>query len=116
MTLFPMSQFDTDTLEDDYRKIVDGAIDPEEGFVHYIITYEYERNELREVNIEFMDRNFYVVDKASLNEFMKPDYAQLTETDLDTAEVAVPATESPRRLVSLKTNALVQLKEAEKQA
>ena len=51
MTLFPMSQFDTDTLEDDYRKIVDGAIDPEEGFVHYIITYEYERNELREVNI-----------------------------------------------------------------
>ena len=71
---------------------------------------------IKACNIEFMDRNFYVVDEASLNEFMKPDYAQLTETDLDTAEVAVPATESPRRLVSLKTNALVQLKEAEKQA
>lgn len=116
MTLFPMSQFDSDTLEDDYKKIVDGAIDPEEGYVHYIITYEYERSELREVNIEFMDKNFYVVDEASLNEFMKPDFAQLTETDLDTAEVAAPATESPRRLVSLKTNALVQLKEVEKQA
>lgn len=111
MTLFPMDEFEQDELEDDYNKIVDGLVDPDAGFNHYVIAYTYDKNDVIKVDIEFLDGKFNIIEEKSLDEFIKPDYAKLTETVVSDNPAAEPvATETKKSLVAFKGDGLVRFK------
>lgn len=79
MTLMDISPFDTEDLESDYKSIVEGLVDPAECYRHYIIAYEAEGSELKDIQLEFLDKDFNTIATASLNEYIKPDFARLTD-------------------------------------
>lgn len=94
-TLFPAEPFDAETLEADYKTMMDGAVDPTEGYHHYFVSYHAEANELIDVKLVLMDPMFNVVQEESLNHLIKPDFARLTE-DID-SDVAIAAEETHRK-------------------
>lgn len=111
MSMFPMDEFEQDELTEDYDKIVDGLVDPDAGYNHYVIAYTYEKFEVIKVDIEFLDKKFNVIEKASLDEFIKPDYAKLTETTAsDSPAEMLEQTEPNRPRVAFKNDGLVRLK------
>lgn len=115
-TLFPMEQFDMDTLQQDFDSIVNGFFDPKEGYTHYIICYTFEKDELLTADLKLLDRKFNTVQERSLNEYIKPDFAQLTNVEYMEEEVTEEKTGGAKRLVSLKAGLRPQLHEVEKKA
>lgn len=99
--LFPMGQFEEEELKNDYDKIVEGIIESEE-YHHYVISYTYSGNELVDVNLNYLDKGFNFVSKASLNEYIKPDFAKLTDPIPEAEEATEKSAKSARSLVSLK--------------
>lgn len=75
---YGITMFYNQELEDDYNKIVNGHITPEENYRHYIIVYESERGEVTNVELQFLDKDFDVIECCSLNDYIKPDFAKLT--------------------------------------
>lgn len=115
-TLFPMESFDEETLQTDYDEIVAGMLDPSEGYRHYVIAYEAAGDELVDVKLEFLDRNFALVAEASLNEYIKPDFARLTDAEPIDKETPEAPADTARGLVGLKAGIRPQLREVEEKA
>ena len=115
LTLFPMDQFDEETYEEDYDTIINGALDPSAGYRHYVITYEFTGETLLEVDVVFLDKNFTVIDKESIREYIKPDFARLTGSAA-APEDAAENKPSIKNHLSLKPGLKQQLYEEEKQA
>lgn len=84
MTLedFGITIFDTDVLEQDFKKISQGMINVEEDYKHYIIAYKAENGEIKDIKLRFLDKDFNIVDEASLMQYIKPDFARLTDIGL----------------------------------
>ena len=116
MTLMDLFPFEEDVLEDDYNAIVGGLIDPAEGYRHYVIAYEAENSELRDIQLEFLDKDFNIIAAASLNEYIKPDFARLTDVEPVTEAYNDETDGETRSLVSVKTGIRPKLREGEKQA
>lgn len=115
-TLFPIESFDDETLESDYNEIFSTLVNPNEGYIHYVISYEAKNNELLDIKLEVLDRNFNVVHEKSLNEFIEPDYAILTEPNVATSENSNSSAESMRSILGIKKGIIPNLKETEKEA
>ena len=115
ITLFPMSQFDDQTYEEDYESIINGALDPSAGYRHYVITYEFTGETLLEVDVVFLDGNFNIIDKQSIKEYIKPDFARLTGTQAP-AEETKESKSSIKSHLSLKPGLKPHLYEEEEQA
>jgi len=83
MTLFDMEfmGFDEETLNKDYVKIFNGRIDKNEGYLHCVVAYETEHNEITDIRICFLDKYLDVIEEVSLNEYIKPDFSKLTSID-----------------------------------
>lgn len=116
--LFPMDAFDSDVLEDDYRKIVAGVLEPNSGYHHYVITYEFAKDALIEVKLVLLDRAFNTVSELDVSSFIKPDFGQLTEPQPETVEHTTEPAHKARDLVAVKPGIrpdLIALEE-EKQA
>ena len=79
LTLMPMSLFDEETLQKDFESIIAGLFTPNEGYVHHIIAYTPGKSGLLDVQLLFLDKEFDVIDSECLNEFIVPDYAELTD-------------------------------------
>lgn len=79
-SLFPIYNYDfkKDCYETDYNNIVNGVLDPREGYRHFVISYEFSNDILLNVDLLLLDKNFYEVEKRNLNEYIKPDFAKLT--------------------------------------
>ena len=75
----PMNLFDTEILQKDFESIIANLFRPDEGYVHYIITYTHSKHGLLDVQLLFLDKDFDVIDSECLNEFITPDYAELTD-------------------------------------
>lgn len=73
--------FEEEDLKLDYYSIVQGLIDHTEGYCHYVIAYESNGNELTDVRLLFLDKEFDMIDTVSLNEYRSPDFARLTDTE-----------------------------------
>ena len=102
MTLMPMEQFEDDVLNEDYAKIVARVLEPDSEYRHYVVTYAFEKSQLLSVNLELLDKGFNTVNSLSLNDFINPDFAQLTaDQPEDTEETAEP-TKTAKSLVALK--------------
>lgn len=91
-------KFDSDELETDFDHIMGGYIRREEDYQHYIVVYEAERGELKNVILQLLDKDFDVVDECSLNDYINVDFAKLTEVENVTQE---NNEEVPRRVHSL---------------
>lgn len=116
MTLMDLFPFEEDVLEDDYNSIVGDLIDSAEGYRHYIIAYEAEKSELRDIQLEFLDKDFNIIAAASLNEYIKPDFARLTDVE-PVDEVLEDETDGESKgLVAIKSGLRPKLREVQKQA
>lgn len=94
-----MIPFTDDEFESDYQDIMQGEIQLDEDYRHYIIAYRAERSEVTDIQLLYLDRDFDVVDSKDLVAFITPDFAQLTATYSD--EVEEPE-EAARPAVALK--------------
>lgn len=58
MTMKDPYQFEQDVMEDDYNSIVGVLIDTAQEYRHCIIAYEVENNEPRDIQLEFLDKDY----------------------------------------------------------
>lgn len=115
MTLedFGITIFDKDVLEQDFDKISQGMINIEENYKHYVVAYKAKNGEIKDIKLKFLDKDFNIVDEASLMQYIKPDFAQLT--DVRPAEDTDKDTKSDKKeLVALKSGIKPKLREIEK--
>lgn len=115
-SFFPEDTFDTRILQKDYDRIVAGQINPSDGYQHYIIAYKSKQGELQDVKLKFLDKDFNIVDMASLNEHIKPDFARLTDAAPLEGHAIDKPTEGSRSLVKLKAGIRPKLREVKKEA
>ena len=115
MIMMSMEQFEDDVLEEDYKKIVAGVLKPDSGYRHYIVTYAFEKSQLLSVNMELLDKGFNKVSFLSLNEFIKPDFAQLTVDQLKNPEETAEPEKTARDLVAIKKGIRPELIELEEE-
>lgn len=113
-TFFSMEPFESEVLEEDYDAIMRGAIDPEEGFHHYFVSYRAEGNELVDVKLVLLDAKFNLVGETSLNHLIMPDFARLTE-EIAT-DVPSEAEESHRKATRQLSKLKLGLRKMEEQA
>lgn len=115
MTLqdFGITIFDTDVLEQDFEKISQGLIDREENYRHYIVSYTANHGEIKSITLKFLDKDFNIVDEESLMQYIRPDFAQLTNTDSET-ELKEDNSHSKKSLVAIKSGIKPKLREIEK--
>lgn len=114
-TLFPIESFDDETLESDYNDIFATLVNPNEEYIHYIISYEAKNNELLDIKLEVLDRDFYIVFEKTLNEYIEPDFAKLTETNIDTKEISNSSSDNIRDILGIKNGIRPSLREIEKE-
>lgn len=101
-TLYPMDPFPDEVLEADYQDIVAGVLEPDEGYLHYFVAYEADRDELVDIKLVLMDPYFNVVEERSLNHLIKPDFTRLTDSPAAEATAEQVHTEATRKLSKLK--------------
>lgn len=73
------SEFLEEDYLDDYNKLFNNTDINLDGFTYYILTYEHKYNKIINVQLHLLNKDFQEVDKKSLNEFIRPDFASLTE-------------------------------------
>ncbi|MBR0194800.1 MAG: hypothetical protein IJQ32_00945 [Paludibacteraceae bacterium] len=114
--LFDTDPFEPEDYARDFEDIINGTFDPEEGYRHCVIAYRAYGDELLDVKLVVLDPQFNTVIEESLNEYMKPDFARLT--DPAPAEEATREEHNAvtRRLTSLKQGVKPALREGEKEA
>lgn len=105
--------YSTEEYEHDYSEIFAGLLNPDSGYHHCVIAYSTEGDALTDIRLEFLDPNFYVVDELSLTEYIRPDFAKLTEITWDAEALDTPA-ETSKSLPQLKAAVVAKLREAEK--
>lgn len=80
------STFDSEELEEDYDKIMQGSISRTDGFKHYIVVYTADHNEITKIEMLLLDKDFAEVDKISLIDYVNPDFATLTANQYEGTE------------------------------
>ncbi|MBO5146124.1 MAG: hypothetical protein J6C19_11430 [Lachnospiraceae bacterium] len=117
MTLqdFGITIFDTDVLEQDFEKISQGLIDREEDYRHYIVSYIANHGEIKSITLKFLDKEFNIVDEESLMQYIRPDFAQLTNMD-SVKESDENNIQSRKSLVAVRSGVKPKLQEIEKRA
>lgn len=116
---FEITQFDNEVLEKDYDDITHGLIEKDEDYRHYVIAYKSEENEIVELMLKLLDKDFDIVDEVSLMDYIKPDFAKLTdikfeETVETSAETVSETEEDSRSLVAVKSGYKPKLRDMDK--
>ena len=117
MTLedFGITIFDTAVLEQDFKKITQGLINVEDDYKHYIIAYRVENGDITDIKLKFLDKDFNLVDEESLMQYIRPDFARLT--DVNFAENPNEDNKVDKKsLVAIKNSIKPILREIEKRA
>ena len=109
--------FDSDILEEDYDRIMQGSISRTDGYRHYIVAYTAEHHAILEIELLLLDKDFAEVDKLDLIEYVTPDFASLTETQYEESESAETTEEEARpSLLKLKPGVKPALRAMEEEA
>ena len=116
MTLMDFFPFEAEDLENDYNSIVEGLIDPAKGYRHYVIAYDADGSELRDIQLEFLDKDFNIIATASLNEYIKPDFARLTDVEPVNEDLSDETDGEARGLLAIKSGLRPKLRGVPKQA
>ena len=72
------AQFSGNTYKEDFVKILDSDPSFYDGYRYWLIIYEAVNFMVTSVDAVLMDKNFNIVDKVSLLEYLKPNFAELT--------------------------------------
>lgn len=117
MTLedFGIMIFDTGILEQDFEKISQGMINIKEDYKHYIIAYKVKNGEIQDIKLKFLEKDFNIVDEKPLNQYIKPDFAQLTDIE-STKDTNEETKIDKKGLVAIKSGIKPKLREIEKKA
>lgn len=112
ITLFDcgMVRFDSEILEHDYNTISQGLINADENYVHYIIAYKADHGQIREIELRLLDKDFDTVDDASLTEYIKPDFARLTDDGPAEQPIEYEENTESKKLLTIKTGNKPKLK------
>lgn len=116
MQLFDTDPFEKEAYDADFKDIVNGAIDPDDGYHHCVVVYQTNGKEVENIQLVVLDPRFNVVARESLAEYMKPDFARLTDFEPAERDMHEVHNEATRRLASLKPNVQPVLREKEKDA
>ncbi len=116
MTLMDLFPFDEEDLESDYNSIVEGLVDPAQGYRHYIIAYDAEGSELKDIQLEFLDKDFNTIEAASMNEYIKPDFARLTDIEPVTEDFVDDTDGEAKGLLTIKSGLRPKVQEVQKRA
>jgi len=92
--------FEDALIGDDFREIFGGLLSANDGYTHGVITYETNGWELSSVDILFLDKNLNPIEEVPLNDYIKPDYAALTQVEPEAETTA--ESKSSSGLLSLK--------------
>ena len=111
---FGLAHFDNWELENDFEKIMRGHIAVNSKYRHYIIVYEIEHKEIIDVSLKFLDKDFDVISEISLNDYLKPDFGQLTETVI--VEELEEEEKDIHSLINVKAGIKPKLRDMQKQA
>lgn len=111
---FEIVRFDSQELENDYGKIMNGQIVAGDEYRHYIIAYEVEHGEVTDIGLQFLDKDFDVIAQCSLNDYLCLDFGRLTETE--PVEDIAAEEENVRFLINVKSGIKPRLRDIEKQA
>ncbi len=108
--------FDPASLERDYNGISQGLLNKDDNYRHYIVAYNAEHGEIKEILLKYLDKDFNVVDETSLNDYLRPDFTRLT--DINTADVIYDEEEPEerRRLTTIKSKIQPKLRSIDKKA
>ena len=91
-----LSLFSDDVYQEDYKRIMDDDVSFDDGYTHYCVTYDAVQGEIQFITLRLLDRNFRNAEVYSLNEYLLPDFSDLT------AEDEQPQNKDARSLVSVK--------------
>ena len=116
LSFFPMEQFEENIYEEDYKSIMGGILNPDEDYRHYVIAYEFERDELQDVQVLLLDKEFKVIDEISVARYIKPDFARLTGVENRINNDNRSDDRTIRSSLSLKPGLKPQLNEIEEEA
>lgn len=105
--------FDEDILNNDFEKIFNGRIGKDEGYLHVVVAYETEHFEITDIRICFLDKDLDAIEEVSLNEHIRPDFANLTG---DNPPDDNPPTLSNGVETQLPSAALLSLRSSKKQS
>ena len=72
-------RFSQDELEDDYTRLFGNKVSPSEGYKHCLILFATPKTELYDVRLCIVDKDLEVVEDKPLIDYIKPDYAELTD-------------------------------------
>lgn len=111
---FEIVRFDSQELENDYGKIMNGQIVAGDEYRHYIVAYEVEHGEVTDIGLQFLDKDFDVIAQCSLNDYLRPDFGRLTETE--PVEDIAAEEENVHFLINVKSGIKPRLRDIEKQA
>ncbi len=114
--LFDTDPFQPEEYAKDFDDIINGAFDPKEGYRHCVIAYRAHGDELLDVKLVVLDPWFNTVTDESLVEYMKPDFARLTDSAPVEQEAREEHNAAPHRLASLKPGVKPVLREGEEEA
>ena len=111
---FEIVRFDSQELENDYRKIMNSQIAPDANYRHYIVAYEVEHGEVIDISLQFLDKDFDVINQCSLNDYLRPDFGRLTETE--SVDDIAAEEENVHSLINVKSGIRPRLRDIENQA
>lgn len=111
---FGLVEFEPYELEKDFCNIMCNRISSYAGCRHYVIAYEVEHREVVDISVMFLDKDFDIIEDYSLNEYLKPDFVNLTESD--TISDSTYKEDNATPLVSIKEGIKPKLRVTEKRA
>lgn len=114
---FKIDAFDAEVLKEDYDKIIQGSISRTDGYKHYIVAYTAEHHAIMKIELLFLDKDFVIVDKLDLIEYVTPDFASLTESQYEeTEELEETEQEAKPPLLKLRSGVKPALRAMEEEA
>lgn len=107
--------FSDDELIDDYNSIFKNQLSEAEKYRHYVITYDILQNEVSDIKLIFFDKNFEIIESRSLKEYLKPDFASLTNM-LNNDVCSVHVADKVENLIKIRPSVKPLLRASENEA
>ena len=109
--------FTSDTYDQDFQMIISGMIENPDEWHHYIIVYKAAGNELKEIKLLFLNKDFIeITDGIDLMGYAKPDYSALTAKIKKSADDKKSTAERAKSLTKLKPGIKPELYSEEDEA
>lgn len=109
--------YDEKLLEEDYNRIMKGAIGLNEDYKHYIVVYNSEHHMISSIELLLFDEKFNVVDRIDLMEYVTSDFSLVEDNMFENIDAEDNEKhKSNSDLIGIKEGVKPSLKESKKEA